>query len=72
MGLQSDRVTETKSDSVTPYTCGWNIFMPIFKWVDVKFVWQILGTPAIFITTNVVANLFHKYMVPHIAGRFEK
>jgi hypothetical protein len=38
----------------------------------VKFVWQISGPPAIFMNGNEVANLFHKYLGPHIAGRFEK
>ena len=30
-------------------------------------MWQISGPPAIFMTGNVVAYLFHKYLGPHIA-----
>ena len=35
-----------------------------------KFAWQISGPPGIFMTSIVVANRFHKYLEPHIAGRF--
>ena len=35
-----------------------------------KFVWQISDPPLIFMTSNVVANVFHKYLEPHIVGRF--
>jgi hypothetical protein len=40
--------------------------------VEVKLVWQISGPSAMFMTGNVVANLFHKYLGPHFASRFEK
>ena len=52
------------------------IFLAISKnlianYVELKSVRQISGPPAIFMTSNVVAQLFCKYLGPHIVGRFE-